>query len=340
MALTVLVTGAAGFIGMHTCLRLLADGHQVVGLDNLNAYYSPALKQARLARLQAQAGFRFLRADLADTDAVATAFAAHQPSHVVHLAAQAGVRHALDHPYDYSASNLVGATAVLENCRRHEVRHLVFASSSSVYGGNTRVPFTETDPVDHPVSFYAATKRANELMAHSHAHLFGLPVTLLRYFTVYGPWGRPDMAIWRFTDALLAGRPIDVYAGGTLERDFTHVDDAVAATVALLTRPPQRQTSTDPARWQAAAPDTSWAPFEVYNVGRSDPVSVNTLLALLEQATGCRAQRRELGMQPGDVARTFADAGKLARVTGLRPSVPLDQGLRGFVAWFREHHGR
>ena len=339
MSPTILVTGAAGFIGMHLSLRLLADGHRVVGLDNLNAYYDPALKQARLARLQGHPDFAFHRVDIADASAVAGVFAATRPSRVVHLAAQAGVRHALEHPHDYTASNLAGATTVLESCRRHGVEHLVFASSSSVYGGNTRVPFVETDPVDHPVSFYAATKRANELMAHSYAHLFDLPVTMLRYFTVYGPWGRPDMAIWKFSDALLAGRPIEVYAGGTLERDFTFVDDAVEATVALLERPPTRRSPTDPARWQASGPDSSWAPFEVYNIGRSDPVSVNTLLALLEGATGCRAMRRELGLQPGDVARTFAGTAKLAAATGLSPSMPLADGLDRFVDWFRGWRG-
>lgn len=340
MSWTVLVTGAAGFIGMHLSLRLLAEGHRVVGIDNFNAYYDPALKQARLARLLEHDGFTMRRIDLADADAVRAAFAETRPDRVVHLAAQAGVRHALEHPLDYTASNLVGSTTVLEGCRRNDVEHLVFASSSSVYGGNIRVPFAETDPVDHPVSFYAATKRANELMAHSYAHLFGLPVTMLRYFTVYGPWGRPDMAIWKFTDALLAGRPIEVYAGGALERDFTYVDDAVEATLALLARAPQRQSPSDPALWRASGPDASWAPFEIYNVGRSDPVSVNALLELLEQATGRKARRQELGLQPGDVARTFASTAKLAAATGFAPRVALPDGLMRFVAWFRDWRNR
>jgi UDP-glucuronate 4-epimerase len=340
MSRTVLVTGAAGFIGMHLSLRLLAEGHRVVGIDNLNAYYDPALKHARLARLQAHEAFSMLPIDLADADAVSAAFAAIRPDRVVHLAAQAGVRHALEHPLDYTASNLTGSTNVLEGCRRNDVGHLVFASSSSVYGGNTRVPFAETDPVDHPVSFYAATKRANELMAHSYAHLFGLPVTMLRYFTVYGPWGRPDMAIWKFTDALLAGRPIEVYAGGTLERDFTFVDDAVEATLALLARPPARRATADPAGWRASGPDASWAPFEVYNVGRSDPVAVNTLLERLEQATGRTATRRELALQPGDVARTFASTAKLEAATGFAPRVALRDGLARFVDWFRGWQAR
>jgi len=340
MSSTVLVTGAAGFIGMHVSLRLMADGHRVVGVDNLNAYYDPALKHARLARLQADPAFSFHRLDLADVDAVANLFAQAKPLYVVHLAAQAGVRYAIDHPYAYSSSNLHGSTAILENCRRHGVRHLVFASSSSVYGGNSKVPFAETDRVDHPVSFYAATKRANELMAHSYAHLFSLPVTMLRYFTVYGPWGRPDMAIWKFTDAMLAGRPIDVYAGGDLQRDFTFVDDAAAATVALMSRAPTRLSSDDPAAWQASSPDSSWAPFEIYNIGRSDPVTVNTLLQRLEAHTGVRAIRHELGMQPGDVSRTFADTRKLALATGQLPQVPLDEGLGRFVRWFRTYHQR
>ena len=340
MSSTVLVTGAAGFIGMHVSQRLLADGHRVVGVDNLNAYYDPAFKHARLARLQADPAFSFHRLDLAETDAVAALFAQARPLYVIHLAAQAGVRYAIEHPYAYSSSNLHGSTAILENCRRHGVRHLVFASSSSVYGGNSKVPFAETDPVNHPVSFYAATKRANELMAHSYAHLFSLPVTMLRYFTVYGPWGRPDMAIWKFTDAMLAGRPIDVYAGGDLQRDFTFVDDAAAATVALMSRAPARLSSDDPAAWQASSPDSSWAPFEIYNIGRSDPVTVNTLLQRLEGHTGVRAIRHELGMQPGDVSRTFADTRKLALATGQLPQVPLDEGLGRFVRWFRAYHQR
>lgn len=340
MPATVLVTGAAGFIGMHVSRRLLADGYRVVGVDSLNDYYDPRLKEARLALLRPNENFGFHRLDLADTDAVAALFGEVRPDYVIHLAAQAGVRYALDHPYAYSSSNLHGATAILENCRRHAVRHLVFASSSSVYGGNTKVPFSETDSVNHPVSFYAATKRANELMAHSYAHLFSLPISMMRYFTVYGPWGRPDMAIWKFTDALLAGRPIDVYGAGELQRDFTFVEDAARATVALMTRPPARASSNDPAQWLASQADTSWAPFEVYNIGRSDPVSVNTLLAMLETLTGRQAIRQELGMQPGDVSRTFANTDKLRRALGFLPDFPLSKGLTEFVDWFRTHGSR
>jgi len=334
----VLVTGAAGFIGMHVARRLLEAGRPVLGIDNLNAYYDPALKRARLAALAGFEGFAFHEADVADRAAIDALFDRHAPEQVVHLAAQAGVRYALENPMAYADSNLTGMTVVLEACRRLGVPHLLFASSSSVYGANRQVPFGERDAVDHPVSFYAATKRANELMAHSYAHLFGLPVTGLRYFTVYGPWGRPDMAIWKFTDALLRGRPIDVYAGGVLSRDFTYVEDAAEATVRLLDAPRAAVRVTDPALWNAGGPDTSWAPYEVVNLGRSDPVTVNQLLALLESITGRRAQRRDPGMQPGDVERTYSDTAKLARLTGFTPRTPLEEGLHAFVQWFRAYH--
>ena len=334
----IIVTGAAGFIGMHLCRRLLANGRPVVGIDNLNDYYDPRLKRDRLARLSVFDGFTFEHADVSDRTAMEALFGRHRPRRVVHLAAQAGVRYALTNPMAYSDTNLTGMTVVLEACRRVQVEHLVFASSSSVYGGNRKLPFAEGDPVDHPVSLYAATKRANELMAHSYAHLFGLPVTGLRYFTVYGPWGRPDMAIWKFTDALLQGRPIDVYGGGVLSRDFTYIDDTVEATVRLLDAPPAARGSTDPADWNVAGPDTSWAPFEVVNLGRSDPVSVNELIAALESITGRRAVRNEMGMQPGDVERTFSSTDKLVRLTGFTPRVALDEGLRAFVGWFRDYH--
>ena len=333
----ILVTGAAGFIGSTLSNRLLARGDEVIGVDNLNDYYDPTLKEARLARLQAQAGFGFRKLDIADREGMAALFAAERFDCVVNLAAQAGVRYSLVNPHAYVDANVTGFLNVLEGVRHHG-GHLVFASSSSVYGGNTKLPFSEKDSVDHPVSLYAATKRANELMAHSYAHLFGLPVTGLRYFTVYGPWGRPDMAIWKFTDALLHGRPIDVYGGGVLSRDFTYVDDTVEATVRLLDAPPPARGSADPADWNADGPDTSWAPFEVVNLGRSDPVSVNELIAALESITGRRAMRNEMGMQPGDVERTFSATDKLVRLTGFTPRVALDEGLRAFVAWFRDYH--
>lgn len=338
MSAPVIVTGAAGFIGMHLCRRLLADGRSVVGIDNLNDYYDPRLKRARLAALAGFEGFSFHEADVADRAAIDALFDTHRPQQVVHLAAQAGVRYALTNPMAYSGSNLAGMAVMLEACRRLEVRHFVFASSSSVYGANRKLPFSERDPVDHPVSLYAATKRANELMAHSYAHLFALPVTGLRYFTVYGPWGRPDMAIWKFTDALLRGKPIDVYGGGVLSRDFTYIDDTVEATVRLLEAPREPSSSANPADWNADGPDTSWAPFEVVNLGRSDPVSVNELIARLEAITDRRARRNEMGMQPGDVERTFSSTEKLVRMTGFTPKTGLDEGLRAFVAWFREYH--
>ncbi|MCZ2414729.1 MAG: NAD-dependent epimerase/dehydratase family protein [Burkholderiales bacterium] len=338
MSAPVIVTGAAGFIGMHLCRRLLADGRSVVGIDNLNDYYDPRLKRARLATLAGFDGFAFHEADVADRGTIDALFDTHRPQKVVHLAAQAGVRYALTNPMAYADTNLAGMAVMLEACRRLEVRHLVFASSSSVYGANRKLPFSERDPVDHPVSLYAATKRANELMAHSYAHLFALPVTGLRYFTVYGPWGRPDMAIWKFTDALLRGKPIDVYGGGVLSRDFTYIDDTVEATVRLLDLPREPSSSANPADWNAEGPDTSWAPFELVNLGRSDPVSVNELIARLEAITGRGALRNEMGMQPGDVERTFSSTEKLVRLTGFTPGVPLDEGLRAFVAWFREYH--
>ena len=338
----VLVTGVAGFIGMLVTARLLQDGQPVLGIDCLTDYYPIRLKHARLRELEALAAatgtpLTVVQADLDDAPAIAALFAHHQPRRVVHLAAQAGVRYALDHPLAYSVSNLSAVTVLLEQCRRHEVSHLVMASSSSVYGGSRQVPFTESAPADHPVSFYAATKRSNELMAHSYAHLFQLPISALRYFTVYGPWGRPDMAVWKFTDALLTGQPFDVYAGGVLSRDFTYGEDVAEATLRVLARPPVRGPVPDPSHWQAASPDTSWAPFEVYNVGRSDPVSVNELIALLEAATGRPALRRDAPMQPGDVERTYANTDKLRRVTGYEPRVALADGLQRFVDWRRAH---
>lgn len=337
--MTILVTGVAGSIGMHVSQQLLARGEQVLGVDNLNDYYSPALKRARLAQLQVHRHFQFEAIDLADNAALSSAFKHAEPDRVIHLAGQAGVRYALDHPESYTSSNLVGTANVLENCRRGGVKHLVFASSSSVYGANLKLPFSELDPVDHPVSFYAATKRSNEVMAHSYAHLFDLPITALRYFTVYGPWGRPDMAIWKFTEAMLTGRPIDVYGQGLLARDFTFVEDAARATVLALDRPSARKSSPNPSDWKASGPDQSWAPFEIYNVGRSDPVSVNDLLSLLEQLTGRTAQRKQLPMQPGDVERTFADCSKIRTALGWQPKVSLAEGLQHWVSWYRSYSG-
>jgi UDP-glucuronate 4-epimerase len=332
----ILITGVAGFIGSTVARQLLALGQSVFGIDNLNDYYDPRLKRARLKQLQ-QPGFAFQALDLADWSQVQALFDQIRPQYVVHLAAQAGVRYAMTNPKAYSDSNLAGSSAILEACRTHKVRHLVFASSSSVYGGNQKVPFSERDAVDHPVSFYAASKRSNELMAHSYSHLYNLPITMLRYFTVYGPWGRPDMAIWKFTDAMLRGQPIDVYAQGRLSRDFTFVEDAAHATIELLKRPSARVATSDPGTWRSEGPATSWAPFETFNIGRSDPVTVNELITLLEAATGHTALRNEMPMQAGDVEKTYADTSKLAAAIGFEPRTSLADGLQQFVRWFREY---
>lgn len=325
----VLVTGAAGFLGMHVARRLLDAGHAVVGIDEVNAYYDPSLKEARVARLLAHPGFQFERMDVADAGAVSALFARHRFERVVHLAAQAGVRHSLKDPFAYDRSNLAGMTSMLEACRHAGVAHLVYASSSSVYGGNTKVPFNEDDRVDTPVSFYAATKRANELMAHTYAHLYGLPATGLRFFTVYGPWGRPDMAYWMFTDAILSGRPIDVFGDGLLSRDFTYCDDVVTAIERLAWMPPA-----------AAVGAVAAAPHRILNVGNSAPHTVNELIGTLESLIGRQAVRVSKPMPPGDVACTFADSARLAALTGFRPTTALRDGLAAFVGWFRDYHGR
>jgi UDP-glucuronate 4-epimerase len=327
----VLVTGAAGFIGMHVARRLLSDGHEVVGLDNLNAYYDQRLKEARIAELEAFPNFRLERIDIADRQSVAESFAAHRFPHVVHLAAQAGVRHSLADPHAYADANLTGFLNVLEGCRHTACRHLVYASSSSVYGANTRVPFRASDNVDHPLSFYGATKKANELMAHAYAHLFALPATGLRFFTVYGPWGRPDMAMWLFTDAILRGRPIKLFNHGRMRRDFTYIDDVVEAIGRLIPRPP----TPNPA-WSGDAPDpaTSQAPWRIYNIGNNHPVEVTEVVRLIEQAVGKPAVRELLPMQPGDVPETCADTTDLEREVGFRPRTPIGEGVRRFVDWF------
>lgn len=325
----VLVTGAAGFIGMHACIALLGRGWRVHGIDNLNAYYPVKLKQDRLAAIarHPRAGrFAFTQRDVADPQGVAELVAGGRFTHILHLAAQAGVRHSIEHPLDYTHSNLTGMSVILEAARAARVQHLVYASSSSVYGGNTRLPFSEDDRVDRPVSYYAATKRANEAMAYSYAHLYGIPSTGLRFFTVYGPWGRPDMAAWLFVDAILAGRPIRVFEQGRLRRDFTYVDDIVEGVCRVLERPP--------------APDTAGAPHALFNIGNHSPNTVNELIAIIETATGRPAIREELPMQPGDVEATFADVDRLHAATGFEPSTSLEAGIGHFVEWFRAYHGR
>ena len=334
--MNVLLTGAAGFIGFHVAERLLADGHQVVGLDNLNDYYDPTLKQARLDRLLPHAGFAFERADVSDRAAMPEVFRRHRPARVVHLAAQAGVRYSLQNPHAYVDANLVGFVNVLEGCRHQGVEHLVFASSSSVYGANTRLPFSVHDNVDHPLSLYAATKKANELMAHTYAQLYGLPCTGLRFFTVYGPWGRPDMALFLFTKAILEDRPIDVFNEGRMQRDFTYVADVVEGVVRVLGKPP----APDPA-WSGDHPDpgTSRAPYRVYNIGNDRPVELFRYIEVLEHCLGRRARMNLLPMQPGDVPATRADVADLERDVGYRPRTTVEEGVARFVEWYRAYYG-
>jgi len=333
--LKILVTGAAGFIGMHTAQSLLRRGDSVVGIDNLNDYYDVGLKRARLACLAGQGDFRFVAMDIADREAMAALFATEGFDRVIHLAAQAGVRYSLLNPDAYVDSNLVGFLTVLEGCRHHGVRHLVYASSSSVYGGNARMPFAESDNVDHPVSLYAATKKANELMAHTYSHLYRLPTTGLRFFTVYGPWGRPDMAPFLFTRAILAGRPIDVFNHGQMQRDFTYVDDIVEAVVRVSDRLPV----PDPA-YSAAHPDpaTSDAPYRVFNIGNHQPVPLLDFIGCLEQQLGRVAEKRMLPMQPGDVPATYADTLALAKWIDFAPSTSLSEGIGRFVDWYRNYY--
>ena len=333
----VLVTGAAGFIGMHVALALLRRGDEVVGLDNLNDYYDVGLKQARLAQLLALPGFRFERLDIADTAATLACFAGSGFERVVHLAAQAGVRYSVTHPHAYAQSNLVGFLNLLEGCRHHTVKHLVYASSSSVYGGNTKLPFSEYDRVDHPVSLYAATKKANELMAHSYSHLYGLPSTGARFFTVYGPWGRPDMAYFAFTRAILAGEPIAVFNHGHMSRDFTYIDDIVAGVLGVLDAPPVALAC--PAG-EPSASAASGAPYRVLNIGSHQPVPLLDFIAALEHALGRRARLDLQAMQPGDVPATYADVSALQALTGsARPAMSLGEGVRRFVDWYRAYHG-
>jgi len=332
--MNLLVTGVAGFIGAHVAQRLLARGDRVVGIDNLNDYYPVTLKHDRLARLEGRAEFRFERIDLADRAAMAALFAEHRFERVVHLAAQAGVRYSLTHPMAYVDSNLVGFAHVLEGCRQHGVQHLVYASSSSVYGGNAKRPYDERDGVDHPVSLYAATKKANEAMAHSYSHLYGLPTTALRFFTVYGPYGRPDMAPSLFAEAMLAGRPLQLFNSGDMLRDFTYVDDVVEGVLRVLDKPATPDPRYDPLR---PDPATSSAPWRVFNIGHSEPVRLLDFVAALERALGVQAQRELLPMQPGDVLSTEASMAALEDWVGFRPLTGLDEGIARFAEWFRRY---
>ena len=329
---TTLVTGCAGFIGMHCAQRLLARGEHVVGIDNLNAYYDVALKQARLQRLQAHAGFTFEPIDVANRAAMRALFERVRPTRVLHLAAQAGVRYSIDQPDDYTDSNLLGFSNILQGCRTQQVQHLVYASSSSVYGGNTKLPFSERDAVDHPVSYYAATKKANEVMAHTYAHLYGTPTTGLRFFTVYGPWGRPDMALFKFTRAMLAGEPIDIYGHGQLVRDFTYIDDIVEGVLRVLDKPATPDATYDPA---APHPGTSSAPYRIFNIGNSSPTVLMDYVAALESALGITARKNMLPIQPGDMHSTAADTSALAAWVGFAPSTPVQTGVARFVNWYR-----
>ena len=331
----VLVTGAAGFIGFHVAECLLSGGHKAVGIDSVNNYYDPRLKEARLQILKRHSNFAFEKLDLTDRAAIKSLFEQHQFPVVVHLAAQAGVRYSLENPHAYVDANLEGFINVLEGCRHDGCEHLVFASSSSVYGANTKLPFSVQDNVDHPISLYAASKKANELMAHAYSHLYRIPATGLRFFTVYGPWGRPDMAMFIFARAILAGEPIKLFNHGKMRRDFTYIDDVSQAVVRLLDRPPQENPD-----WRGDAPDpaTSAAPWRIYNIGNNRPVDLMRVVSLLEKEFGRPAVKEMLPMQPGDVEATFADVTDLERDVGFKPATPIDKGIARFAKWYRDYH--
>ena len=333
----VLVTGAAGFIGMHCIERLLARGDQVVGIDNLNDYYDVTLKESRLARIADHAAFRFHRVSIEDKEAMAGIFAGEKPDRVIHLAAQAGVRYSLENPHAYIDANLQGFMNILEGCRHNDVAHLVYASSSSVYGGNAQMPFSEHHSVDHPVSLYAATKKANELMAHTYSHLYGLPTTGLRFFTVYGPWGRPDMALFLFTDAIRNGRPIDVFNQGAMVRDFTYIDDIVEGVIRVLDKTATPDTDFDPMN---PDPGTSTAPFRVFNIGNGNPTPLMDYIGALEDALGMTAEKNMMPMQPGDVPATSADTSELRDWVGFAPNTDVRDGVQRFVGWYIGYYGR
>lgn len=330
-----LVTGAAGFIGFHVSQRLLAAGHQVVGIDNLNDYYDVNLKHARLDLIKADSGFTFIEMDLADRDAIASLFDQHTFQRVIHLGAQAGVRYSIENPHAYADSNLIGHLNILEGCRHHKIEHLLYASSSSVYGLNRKMPFSTEDSVDHPVSLYAATKKANELMSHTYSHLYQLPTTGLRFFTVYGPWGRPDMALFKFTWAMIAGEAIDVYNQGQMKRDFTYIDDIAEAIVRLQDVIPQQDDN-----WtvETGSPATSSAPYRVYNIGNSQPVTLMNYIEAIEKALGITAKKNLMPMQPGDVLETSADTEALYKAIGFKPQTGVEEGVKNFVDWYRDFY--
>jgi UDP-glucuronate 4-epimerase len=333
--MSILVTGCAGFIGAHCCHKLLERGEDVIGLDNLNEYYDLSLKMGHLSQLQAFPNFRFFKVDLANRQEIAKIFASEQPQRVVNLAAQAGVRYSIQNPAAYIDSNLIGFANILEGCRHHQVEHLVYASSSSVYGANTQMPFSTNHPVDHPLSLYAATKKANELMAHSYSHLYNLPTTGLRFFTVYGPWGRPDMAIFLFTKAILEGRSIQVFNHGRMKRDFTYIDDIVDGVLKVLDRVPVANPD-----WasQSPNPSNSFAPYRLYNIGNNNPVELMELITTLEKCLGMEAKKEFLPMQMGDMLATYADVDDLIADVGFKPATPISEGLEKFVAWYRDFY--
>jgi UDP-glucuronate 4-epimerase len=333
----VLITGAAGFIGMHCALRLLNRGDEVVGVDDLNDYYDVTLKQARLDRLTSYANFDFIRASIEDKTAMDDLFARHRPQRVINLAAQAGVRYSLENPHAYVDANLQGFMNILEGCRHHDVEHLVYASSSSVYGGNTTMPFSESHSVDHPVSLYAATKKANELMAHTYSHLYGLPVSGLRFFTVYGPWGRPDMALFKFAKAMRDGQPIDVYNHGRMVRDFTYIDDIVEGVIRVLDKVATPDPAFDPA---VPNPGTAAVPYRLFNIGNGQPTPLMDYIAALEKALGVTAKKNMMDMQPGDVPATSADTAALRDWVGFAPDTPVEVGVARFVEWYVQYYGR
>ena len=327
-----LVTGAAGFIGNFVAEKLCNQGHVVVGLDNLNDYYDPALKHARLARIEHLTNFRFIKMDISDREGIAKLFQQEKFDRVIHLAAQAGVRYSLENPFAYVDSNLVGMMTILEGCRHNNVEHLVYASSSSVYGMNTKMPFSTEDGVDHPVSLYAATKKSNELMAHSYSHLYDIPTTGLRFFTVYGPWGRPDMAPFLFTDAILNDREIKVFNHGKMKRDFTYIDDIVEGVIRIQDVVPERNESIE-----HNSPAAGKAPYRVYNIGNNEPIELMTFIKSIESAAGKAAKKNYLPMQPGDVPATFADIDKLEEIVGFKPNTNIEEGMRCFVDWYKEY---